>query len=104
MNEILLFIPAFVTGILLGVIFFGGLWWTIQKGLTSPSPALWFIGSLLIRTSITVTGFYLIAAGSWQKLLACLSGFLIIRLVMTRSNRLLTATSTPISKESHHAP
>jgi F1F0 ATPase subunit 2 len=104
MNEMLLLLPAFLTGIILGIIFFGGLWWTVQKGLTSSSPALWFICSLLIRTSITVTGFYWIAAGSWEKLLACLCGFLIPRFIVTRFIRLPTVNLALTSKESHHAP
>ena len=105
MSEIVSFLPAFVTGLLLGGVFFGGLWWTVKKGLGSKNPALWFIVSLLIRTTITVGGFYLIAAGSWQKLLACLSSFLIVRLIMTRfSYTPPAAQPTPISEETHHAP
>lgn len=104
MSEIVLFLPAFVTGLLLGGIFFGGLWWTVKKGLGSKNPALWFIASLLIRTTITVSGFYWVAAGSWQKLLACLSGFLIVRFIITRFTHSPTANSTPLNEESHHAP
>jgi F1F0 ATPase subunit 2 len=104
MSEIVSFLPAFIVGLLLGGIFFGGLWWTIQKALVSANPALWFICSLLFRTAITVSGFYLIAAGSWQKLLACLSGFLLVRFMMTRSKRLAIPKPTLINKESHHAP
>jgi F1F0 ATPase subunit 2 len=29
----------FGTRVLLGVIFFGGLWWTVRKGLSSKRPA-----------------------------------------------------------------
>lgn len=103
MNEILPLMPAFLTGILLGGIFFGGLWWTVQKGLVSASPALWFMGSFLIRTAITVSGFYLMAAGSWQKLLSCLIGFVIVRFAITRFTRILITNPKPISAESHHA-
>ena len=38
-------------GALLGVFFFGGLWWTVQKGVASERPAFWFLGSLLVRTA-----------------------------------------------------
>jgi F1F0 ATPase subunit 2 len=50
MNEILNLILALVAGFLLGAFFFGGLWWTVQKGLSSRRPELWFLGSLLLRT------------------------------------------------------
>ena len=51
MNETLSLVLALVTGVLLGAIFFGGLWWTVRKGVSSKRPALWFLGSLLLRTS-----------------------------------------------------
>ena len=102
MNEIVWLLPSLVAGILLGVIFFAGLWWTVQKGLVSAHPALWFLGSLLIRTTLTVAGFYLVAAGSWQKLVACLLGFLLIRLILTRVKQL--PILTPALSETRHAP
>ncbi len=104
MNELLPLMPTFLTGVLLGGFFFGGLWWTVQKGLASANPALWFMGSFLIRTAITVTGFYLVAAGSWQKLLSCLLGFIILRFIITRFTRLPITNPKPINEESHHAP
>ena len=46
-----------------------------------------FFGSLLLRTSITVTGFILVARGHWERLLVCLLGFVMARLVVTRLTR-----------------
>jgi F1F0 ATPase subunit 2 len=99
MNELLLLIPlipALVTGLILGVFFYGGLWWTVGKGLFSPNAALWFIASLLIRTLATVAGFYFISAGSWQKLLTCLVGFLLTRFVVLRFSPLAKVKSLPL--------
>ena len=59
MNEPLGLASALVAGVLLGAFFFGGLWWTVRKGLSSNRAALWFLGSLLLRMSVTLTGFYL---------------------------------------------
>src|SRR5689334_22380646 len=87
MNEALTLILPLVVGVLLGAIFFGGLWWTVRKGLSSNQPALWFVGSQLVRTSITLAGFYFIAGGRWERLLACLCGFVMARLVVTRLMR-----------------
>ena len=50
MNDILPLALALAAGLLLGAFFFGGLWWTVQKGVASERPALWFLGSLLLRT------------------------------------------------------
>ena len=66
MNESLSLVLAWVIGILLGAIFFGGLWWTVRKGVSSKIPALWFMGSLLLRTAIVLTGFYFVAGGHWN--------------------------------------
>jgi F1F0 ATPase subunit 2 len=84
MSDALMLLMACVAGAALGVVFFGGLWWTIRKGLTATQPALWFLGSLLLRMGIVVTGFYFAAGGQWRRLLACLLGFIIARLVVMR--------------------
>lgn len=111
MNEIWTLVSALVTGVLLGAIFFGGLWWTVQKGVSSKRPALWFFGSMLLRTSIALLGFYFIARNHWQNLLMCLVGFVIARLIVTlrlRSGqaRFTRAAEKPtyLPPEASHAP
>jgi len=84
MNEILTGGLAAAAGLLLGAICFGGLWWTVRKGVASPRPVLWFAGSLLVRMGIVLPGFYVVGGGELQRLLACLLGFLIARLLVTR--------------------
>jgi len=84
MNEVLRLIAPLLAGALLGALFFGGLWWTVRKGVSSPRPGLWFFGSSLLRMTIALAGFYLVAGGRWERLLACLLGFLAARLVVTR--------------------
>lgn len=103
MNETLALILALMTGVLLGAIFFGGLWWTVRKGLSSKYAALWFFGSLMLRTSIVLAGFYLISLGSWERLLVCLLGFIIARLVVTRLTRTAEKQASP-AQEVSHAP
>jgi len=103
MNEILSLVPALVTGMLLGAMFFGGLWWTVQKGVSSARPALWFFGSLLLRTSMTLVGFYVVSDGHWERLLVCLLGFTIARLIATRLTR-IAERPTRVKEEAGHAP
>ena len=74
---------AWAAGGVLGGLFFGGLWWTIRKGMASPRPALWFFGSLLLRVSIVLAGFYVVCGGQWERLLLCLLGFVMARLAVT---------------------
>ena len=87
MNEALTRVLACAAGCGLGVVFFGGLWWTIRKGVASKWAPLWFFSSLLLRTGITLAGFYLLSAGHWERLLLCLLGFVMARLVVTRLTR-----------------
>ena len=103
MNETLSLVLALVTGVLLGAMFFGGLWWTVQKGVSSKRPALWFFGSLLLRTSIALAGFYFIARGHWERLLVCLLGFVIARLIVTRLTR-AAEKPTYLAQAASHAP
>ena len=49
MADALPLIAAWVAGAALGILFFGGLWWTVPRGIASPRPALWFGASLLLR-------------------------------------------------------
>ena len=87
MTETLTLVLAWAAGALLGAIFFGGLWWTVRKGVSSKRPALWFSGSLLLRMSVALAGFYLVSGRHWERLLACLLGFVMARLVVTRLTR-----------------
>lgn len=84
MNEIIVLILVLGAGLLLGVFFFGGLWWTTKKGLASKSPALWFIGSLFVRLGVTLIVFYYVSDNNWQRMLTCLLGFIISRAIIVR--------------------
>ncbi|MBN2292051.1 MAG: ATP synthase subunit I [Pirellulales bacterium] len=103
MNETLTLVLALVAGFLLGAMFFGGLWWTIKKGVSSQQPAFWFFGSLLLRTGIALTGFYFISGGHWERLMVCLLGFIIGRLIVMQLTRAAEKT-THLVQEARHAP
>ena len=75
MIEILFMILTFIAGIALGILFFYGLWLTVKKAVTAKTPALWFLGSSLIRTAIILAGFYYISQGGLATV-ACLSAWL----------------------------
>jgi F1F0 ATPase subunit 2 len=84
MRETLILVLALLGGGSLGTIFFGGLWWTVQRGVSAQQPALWFFGSLMLRTAIALSGFYFVMHGDWRRLLACLCGFLLARMCVMR--------------------
>ena len=103
MNEPLSLVSALVAGGVLGGVFFGGLWWTVRRGMSSKRVALWFLGSMLLRTCMALLGFYLILGGSWERLLTGLLGFVIARMIVTRLTR-ETAQRGPWAQEAGHAP
>ena len=89
MNEALSLASALIVGVLLGAIFFGGLWWTVRQGVLSKQPVLWFFSSLLLRMCIVLLGFYFIFGDDWQRLLAGLFGLIIARIIVTRLTRVV---------------
>jgi F1F0 ATPase subunit 2 len=103
-NEFLLLAPPLAAGLLLGAFFFGGLWWTVITGVSSQRPALWFFGSMLLRMSITLAGFYFVGREDWRRWLLCLFGFVLARLVVTWLTRLPVEHHDPRAPETRYAP
>lgn len=104
MSEPLMLAMAVAAGLAIGGIFFGGLWWTVRRGMSSKYPALWFLGSLLLRMGIALGGFYFVSGGRCERLLLCLLGFVLARLAVTRLARAPAATQTRTRQETGHAP
>lgn len=88
---------AVLGGVLIGLLFFGGLWWTVQRGVTAKRPALLFLGSLLVRMGVAVGGFYWIGDRDLKRFLACTAGFVVARVIIARF------TAAPQREDSGHA-
>jgi F1F0 ATPase subunit 2 len=97
MHDALPLAGAGLAGFLLGVFFYGGLWWTLRRGLASRRPALWLFASLFTRAGVALTGFYFTGGGHWQRLVAALLGFIVARLA-------LTWLLPSLAREARHAP
>ena len=100
MAEFFAVASALAAGLLLGVFFFGGLWWTVVRGAASQQPAVWFFGSLVLRMSITLVGFYFVGRDHLGRWLACLLGFVLARLIVTRLTRRPPGQRRPPAPES----
>jgi F1F0 ATPase subunit 2 len=87
MNESLILVLAWLAGAALGALFFGGLWWTIRRAVASPQPAIWFLGSLVVRMAAVLAGVYFVSGGAWPRALACLLGFVMARQLLLRASR-----------------
>ncbi len=101
MNDMAPLFLAGLAGLFLGTFFFGGLWWSLAKGLTSSHPGLWLFTSLMVRMGLTLAGFYAVGGGQWQRLVACGLGFVIARFVVMRYAGALTPST---ADGGQHAP
>lgn len=83
-----LLIAALAAGVMLGIVFFGGLWWTVRRGLTATVPATWFGLSALARMAVVMGGLYCFARLGLPSLVACLCGLLVARGAVKHFTRL----------------
>lgn len=82
MNWLYLFLAA-LFGLLLGLFFFGGLWWTIKRLPVFKQPHLVTLASFVIRVVVLLIGFYLVLLWGQIYLVAALFGLLVSRFVLT---------------------
>lgn len=82
MNEIIPFVLIFAEGFVLGVLFFGGLWFTVKKSVSARNPIWWIFGSFIVRTGIVLSGFYYMAQFGWQAMLLGLLGLIMARFII----------------------
>ncbi len=83
MNEAMMLGFSGIAGLLLGAIFFFGLWWTVQMSLVSTRPAPLIVCSFALRTAIALSGFYFVGHDHVERLLACVVGFVVARFIAT---------------------
>ena len=83
-TNVLYLAMAFLVGMGTGIVYFGGLWWTVRQLPFARQPALLTMGSFLVRTGISLTAFYLASEGHWERILISLLGFIIIRGFLVR--------------------
>ena len=95
MNEILMLPLAGVTGLVLGALFFGGLWWTVLQGVRTRRPALLFLASFLLRMTFVLVALYLVGNAHSDRLVSCLLGFVLGRVLVTRLTRAAMTKDKP---------
>lgn len=80
-----------VVGMVLGAIFFGGLWMTVRQMPNSRRPGMLFLFSVVVRTTVVIGGFWYFAGGDAKSMLACLLGFIGLRLLATHGTAIFGA-------------
>jgi F1F0 ATPase subunit 2 len=100
MIDLIQMISSCSAGLLLGAIFFGGLWLTVQYVVHAKYPAAWMMASTVLRMLVVLAGFWAVGIawspeGQVARLVCCVAGFLIARLFVTfRIKRGLVADRT----------
>lgn len=75
-------IEACLAGVGLAVFYCALLWLAVRRLGTSSRPIAWLAATALPRLGVPLAGFYWIMEGGWQRLLACLAGFVLTRLAI----------------------
>ena len=73
---------GFSGGLVLGALFFGGLWLTVRTAAGKSDGRLIFLVSFILRTALVLGGFYLILMLGPVVLVAALVGFIVVRYVI----------------------
>lgn len=77
-------IVSLAIGAVLGAIYFAGLWITVRRLAITRQPALLMLVSFIGRVAVVLLGFYFVTDGRWERLIACLAGFLLARTLLIR--------------------
>jgi F1F0 ATPase subunit 2 len=77
-------LASFGLGLVLGLFYFGGLWYTIQAMTRAKRPALLFFASFAVRLGVVLGAIYLIGVDEWQRMVAALVGMILMRIYLTR--------------------
>jgi F1F0 ATPase subunit 2 len=92
---------AFLGGLTLGLLHFGGLWLTVRHLAVTRRPWLVTLGSAVGRLGISLLGFYLVMRSGWGTLLACLGGFVAVRFFLLQRWRAVRSPSASADEVLH---
>lgn len=71
-----------VVGAVLGVVYFGGLWWTVQRLRTWRRPQSALLASFVVRAAVVLPAFVFLALQGALWLVGALLGFLAARFAL----------------------
>ncbi len=80
-------IGSLLAGVFAGGLFFGGLWWTVRRLAGARYPGLLMVVSALLRAAFVLGLFFLLGREHFERMLACLVGFVIGRILVFRYTR-----------------
>lgn len=83
-NGILGIAGAFVAGLGLGAAYCAMLWFAVRRLCAATPSVAWLLATGLPRLGVPVAGFYWALGGGWERLAACLAGFVLMRIIVQR--------------------
>jgi F1F0 ATPase subunit 2 len=96
-HDVVLLPIAFLAGTAIGLYYFGLLWWTIRRIPRARHPAALVTGSFVVRIGVALAAFAFVMNGRWERMAACLAGFLLVR-------QLMIARVRPTESDSNGGP
>jgi F1F0 ATPase subunit 2 len=81
-NEAAGWAGAALVGAVLGLGYFAGLWWTVQRATRARRPEALVAASFVLRAAVAVLVLLLIMGDDVRRLLAALAGFLVVRTIL----------------------
>ena len=82
--DLMAYVPALLGGLLTGLLYYGGLWWTLQRLADTQHPGLLLGMSFLARTVIALAALFWFTDLQLSQILVFMVAFVIMRLVLTR--------------------
>ncbi len=83
-------------GMLIGLCYFGALWWTVRRIPSARHPALLVAGTFVLRAGGAAAGIVLVSRGEMVGLLAAVAGFLVARTILIRMVGRPLSTMAPV--------
>lgn len=84
MSSALILTLSLIAGVGIGAAYIYTLWLTVERLPRVKNPAAFLLISFGLRMGLVLVGFYFVMGGSWTRLLACLTGFVVARMYLTR--------------------
>jgi F1F0 ATPase subunit 2 len=75
---------SFLTGVIVGGLYFGGLWYTVRRLPTTRHPALLAVGSFTLRLALLLAAIYFLTTTHWSSVFSALAGILLARTLLIR--------------------
>jgi len=99
MNETFLALLSLLAGLAIGIVFYGGLWFTVSRVTSTKNPGLLFAASSMVRTAFALAAMWCVSQGGAARLALCLLGFIAARPIVFRLTQALPRSAAKTAEE-----